>query len=151
MLPIMFNRISLIESQIRVFGQWMEKRRSINCNLEYLEDIEKVCHVNDILDLTDKHVVDFLAQLEYKVHTKHAILAAEHSINAIRRFYMARGKNAKMPVGRPPHVERIEQVKKLKEMGLSYRQIARATQVDVAQAFRMVNFSLEKLNPFKKA
>lgn len=146
----MFKKISLIDSQIRVFNSWIGKKKGAYCNLQYLEDIEQVCKVSDILDLTDQHVVDFMDYIAYKYNTEHAQLSAQQSINSIRRFYMARGKNAKLPVGKPPHVEKIEQAKKFKEMGLSHRQIARALQVDVSHAFKMVKYDINRLNLFKR-
>lgn len=143
----MFKRKTLLDSQIEVFSSYAE-RAGKTYSFEFLKDLTRF--TDDILDLTDEDILDFLMYVRDKYSTEYSADSAKRVLNSLRRFYMARGNNIKMPVGRPPAVENIEKAKKYKGMGFSIREIARLLKSDVSRVHKWVHYDPNRLEIFKQ-
>lgn len=144
---MIFKKRTLLDSQIEVFFSWNE-REGKTYSFEYLKDLHR--YTDDVMELTNEDILDFLGQVSDNYKTEYSVDSARRTLNALRRFYMARGNGVKMPVGRPPLVEKIEKAKKYRGMGYSMRKIAKLISSDVAWVHKAVNYNPDKLNLFKR-
>lgn len=141
----MFKRISLIDSQIRVYAAWM-RRKNESFQTYYLEEFSKLSGISDVMDMTDQDVVDYILSIGYKYNSTYELHKVRTSLNTIRRFYMARSKNIKRPAGKPPKVEEIEMVKKYRNVNkLNFRTIAILMKRNVSLVHRWYYYDPEKL------
>ncbi len=145
-----FRKTSLIQNQLSVFLAW-GKRHDKTYHEKLLYEFIDLLPINDIVDVTDDLITDFLESTIKKYNNSaYHVQAARSSINSFKRFYMARGKNLGRPVGRPPHIEKIERAKNYKALGLSFNEIKKLMKgVDVSLLHRWVKYDTAKLALYK--
>jgi hypothetical protein len=122
----------LIHAQVQEFLEWRNKisptaTASHKSNLEYFV---KNSSFSDITKITEDDIRDF----SLKQHTQYQIMSMKKSLLMCVAYHTRLKISPKhvnlisimnTPRGRKPAIDKIRQVKKMREQGLSYRAIAR--------------------------
>lgn len=136
----------MLEKQIDVYLDWGRRRNigSIGYK-EFLNLFLANTTRTDVLDMTNDDVAMFIGLARQTYASKHYQESARRAIEGLVRFYDARGKNGLKTgkMGRPPHLNEIEQVQKYRNLGLKLREISRLTGKDLSQVHRWIKFPLD--------
>lgn len=137
----------LLEAQIEVFLEW--GRRNSIASVSYKEWLDLFAvstGKHDILDITEEDIDLFIKKRQDIIRTQYNEQNARKALRAFRKFYMARSKNGreKLREGRPPHTDEINQAKKYRGMGLSFREISKLMSKNVSLVHRWVGYKFKE-------
>lgn len=120
----------LLEKQIEVFLEWTRRKNLTGLYYaNYLGEFARFTSKEDILDIKDDDLDLWIAHLFESRHTQHERLDGKRAVEALVRFYRARGVNGakKESRGRPMDISGREQVQKYRNMGLKLKEIEKLT------------------------
>lgn len=136
----------LLEQQVRVFMEWGTRHGIVTSEyVRWLELFIAVTHKTDILDVTDDDLDFFMSQVYNTENSQHSRSNARKAVQAIRRYYGARSKNAKKrdTMGRPAHIGEIRKAQNYRKMGLNLSEIGKLMGRYKSQIHRWVHYSLD--------
>ena len=147
-----FKRVGkrLLYKQIDEFLDWKVLTRGTDSvHREWLYRFARQTRSTEISEVSDREVFEFVRDLNGAYAKMCAKKALESLLNFHREFLVRKQDNATIldmtRSGRKPNVSKIERAKKLKEVGLSYREIAAVMKSDVKTVYRWHKYPEDKM------